>query len=323
MPMNKLLPLAAALCVLAAGGAASAQQWPAKEPIKVIVPFTPGSATDIVARVVFNQVSKQIGQAVVVENRGGGGTTIGSAFVAHADPDGYTLLVNSTSHVVVASVYSHLTYNVADDFTALTPLASQPFVATAPPKYKTMADFVAYGRAHPGVLNYGSNGIGTAGQLFMVNIGLAAKITMTHVPFRGTADALTEMISNRLDLFPAPATAMIELAKAGKVSALAVSTAHRSQAMPDVPTIAETGYPDATYNFWIGAFAPAKTPLEVSSRLHDEIVKALDVPEVKKEIVALAADPMPMSMKDFDTFVRKEIKLNAGIVAAAGIPKSE
>jgi len=321
---NKLtLPLAAAVCLFAAHGSALAQQWPTKEPIKVIVPFTAGSATDIVARVVFNQVSKQIGQAVVVENRGGGGTTIGSAFVAHADPDGYTLLANSTSHVVVASVYAHLSYNVADDFTALTPLASQPFVATSPVKYKTMADFVAYGRAHPGVLNYGSNGIGTAGQLFMVNIGLAAKISMTHVPFRGTADALTEMISDRLDLFPAPAPAMIELAKAGKVSALAVSTAQRSQAMPDVPTIAEAGYPDATYNFWIGTFAPAKTPPEISARLHDEIVKALAVPEVKKEITALAADPMPMSMKDFDAFVRKEIKLNAGIVAAAGIPKSE
>ncbi len=319
--MKKLLPLAAVMCVLAANGAALAQQWPAKEPIKVIVPFTAGSATDIVARVVFNQVSKQIGQTVIVENRGGGGTTIGSASVAHADPDGYTLLVNSTSHVVVASVYAHLTYNVADDFTALTPLASQPFVATSPAKYKTMAEFVAYGRAHPGALNYGSNGIGTAGQLFMVNIGLAAKISMTHVPFRGTADALTEMISDRLDLFPAPAATMVELAKAGKVSALAVSTPQRSQAMPDVPTIAEAGYPDATYNFWIGAFAPVKTPPEISTRLHDEIVKALDVPEVKKQITVLAADPMPMSMKDFDAFVRKEIKLNAGIVEAAGIPK--
>jgi len=318
--MRKLLLLVAALCLLAVNGSASAQEWPTKEPIKVIVPFTPGSATDIVARVVFNQVSQQIGQAVVVENRGGGGTTIGSAFVAHADPDGYTLLVNSTSHVVVASVYAHLSYNVADDFTALTPLASQPFVATSSVKYKTMADFVAYGRAHPGALNYGSNGIGTAGQLFMVNIGLAAKITMTHVPFRGTADALTEMISNRLDLFPAPATAMIELAKAGKVNALAVSTAQRSQAMPDVPTIAEAGYPDAAYNFWIGAFAPAKTPPAISTRLHDEIIKALAVPQVQKEIIALAADPMPMSMKDFDVFVRKEIKLNAEIVKAAGIP---
>jgi tripartite-type tricarboxylate transporter receptor subunit TctC len=317
--MRKLLLLAPALCLLAVNSSALAQEWPAKEPIKVIVPFTPGSATDIVARVVFNQVSQQVGQTVIVENRGGGGTTIGSAFVAHSDPDGYTLLVNSTSHVVVASVYAHLSYNVADDFTALTLLASQPFVATAPAKYKTMADFVAYGRAHPGALNYGSNGIGTAGQLFMVNIGLAAKITMTHVPFRGTADALTEMISNRLDLFPAPAAAMIELAKAGKVSALAVSTAQRSQAMPDVPTIAEAGYPDATYNFWIGAFAPAKMPPAISARLHDEIIKALAVPEVKKEIINLAADPMPMSMSDFDAFVRKEIKLNAGIVRAAGI----
>jgi tripartite-type tricarboxylate transporter receptor subunit TctC len=318
--MNRLTLLVAALCGSVFAAPAMAQEWPTKEPIKVIVPFTAGSATDIVARVVFNQVSKQIGQAVVVENRGGGGTTIGSAYVAHAEPDGYTLLVNSTSHVVVASVYAHLSYNVADDFTALTALASQPFVATSPIKYKTMADFVAYGHAHPGALNYGSNGIGTAGQLFMVNIGLAAKIAMTHVPFRGTADALTEMISNRLDLFPAPATAMIELAKAGKVNALAVSTAQRSQAMPDVPTIAETGYPAATYNFWIGAFAPAKTPPAISTRLHDEIIKALAAPEVKKEIVNLASDPMPMSMSDFDAFVRKEIALNAGIVKAAGIP---
>jgi tripartite-type tricarboxylate transporter receptor subunit TctC len=320
MPMRKLLLLGAAMCLIALNGSAFAQEWPSKEPIKVIVPFTPGSATDIVARAVFNQVSKQVSQSVIVENRGGGGTTIGSAYVAHSDPDGYTLLVNSTSHVVVASVYAHLSYNVADDFTALTPLASQPLVATSPVKYKTMADFVAYGRAHPGALNYGSNGIGTAGQLFMVNIGLAAKITMTHVPFRGTADALTEELSDRLDLFPAPAPAMVELAKAGKVNALAVSTAQRSQAMPDVPTIAEAGYPDATYNFWIGAFAPAKTPAAISARLHDEIIKALAVPEVKQEIINLAADPMPMSMKDFDTFVRKEIKLNAGIVKAAGIP---
>ena len=319
---NLMLPLAA-LCLTATVTVATAQEWPTKEPIKVIVPFTAGSATDIIARVVFNQVSKQIGQAVVVENRGGGGTTIGSAAVAHADPDGYTLLANSTSHVVVASVYAHLSYSVADDFTALTALASQPFVATAPTKYKTMADFVAYGRAHPGALNYGSNGVGTAGQLFMVNIGRAAKITMTHVPFRGTADAMTEMISDRLDLFPAPAPAMIELAKAGKVSALAVSTAKRSQAMPDVPTVAEAGLPDATYNFWIGAFAPAKTPPQISQRIHDEIIKALDNPDVKKEIVTLAADPMPMSMKDFDAFVRKDIALNAEIVEAAGIPKEQ
>jgi len=319
MSMKKLMLPLAAWCLISGVTIAAAQDWPAKEPIKVIVPFTPGSATDIVARAVFNQVSQQIGQAVVVENRGGGGTTIGSAAVAHADPDGYTLLVNSTSHVVVASTYAHLSYNVGDDFTALTGLASQPFVATARTRYKTMADFVAYGRANPGALNYGSNGVGTAGQLFMLKIALAAHLTMTHIPYRGTADAMTEIIADRLDLFPAPAPAMIELAKAGKVSALAVSTAQRSPYMPDVPTVAETGLSSAEYNFWIGAFAPAKTPPRILARLHDEIVKALASPEVKKEITGLGADPMPMAMSDFDAFVRKEIKLNAEIVAAAGI----
>jgi tripartite-type tricarboxylate transporter receptor subunit TctC len=307
------------LALAATGTAASAQDWPGREPIKVIVPLTAGSATDIIARTVFNQVSQQIGQAVVVENRGGGGTTIGSAAVAHAAPDGYTLLVNSTSHVVVASTYANLSYSVADDFTALTPLASQPLVATGRTKYKAMADFVAFGRAHPGALNFGSVGVGTAGQLFMLKIAFAGHLSMTHVPFRGTADAMTEIIADRLDLFPAPVPAMIELARAGKVSALAVSTAQRYKYLPDVPTVAEAGLPGAEYNFWIGAFAPAKMPPAIAARLHDEIIKALNAPEVIKEINNLGAEPMPMAMKDFDAFVREEIKRNADIVAAAGI----
>ena len=290
--MKKLMPPLAALCLIAAVTTAPAQDWPAKEPIKVIVPFTPGSATDIVARAVFNQVSKQIGQAVVVENRGGGGTTIGSAAVAHADPDGYTLLVNSTSHVVVASIYAHLSYNVADDFTALSSLASQPFVATARTKYKTMADFLAYGRANPGSLNYGSNGVGTAGQLFMLNIALAANISMTHIPYRGTADAMSEMIADRLDLFPAPAPAMIELAKAGKVSALAVSTAQRS---PYDARCADRRRDRTaqTPNITSGSVRSRhqRRRRQISARLHDEIVKALASPDVKKEITGLGADP--------------------------------
>jgi len=298
---------------------AFAQDWPAKEPIKVIVPFTPASATDIVARAVFTQVSHQINQSVVVENRGGGGTTIGSAAVAKAEPDGYTLLVNSTSHVVVASTFAHLPYDVASDFLALSGLAVQPFVVTSRTKYKTLSDLVAFGRANPGALNYGSIGVGTAGMLFMEKLALAAKFKMTNVSFRGTAEGLTEMMGDRLDLFPAPVPAMIEYAKAGKVNALAVSTAQPSRYLPGVPGMDAAGYAEAAYNFWIGAFAPAKTPPAVAARIHDEIIKALNSAEVQKEITNLGADTMPMSMADFDAFIRKEIKTNAEVVAAAGI----
>jgi tripartite-type tricarboxylate transporter receptor subunit TctC len=308
-----------ALAMLAGSTIASAQDWPARQPIKIIVPFTAGSATDVVGRTVFDQVARQIGQIVLVENRVGGGTTIGAAAVAKAEPDGYTLLVNSTSHVVVATTFPKRPYSVTDDFIALSGLATQPFVITTRTRYKSIADLVAFGRANPGVLNYGSNGIGTSGMLFMEKFALVAKIKMTHVPFRGTPEAMTEIVADRLDMFPGPALSMLQLAREGRVNALAVSTPRRSSAMPEVPTLAEAGLPDADYIFWVGAFAPAKTPRPVAERLHAEIIKALGSPEVRKKIADLAADPMPMAMTEFDAFVRKEIKLNADIFAAAGI----
>ncbi len=309
-----------AFWLLLAGTLSSpAQEWPARQPIRIIVPFSAGSATDVIARAVFDQVSRQIEQSVLVENRAGGGTTVGSSAVAKAEPDGYTLLVNSTSHVVVATTFPKLSYSVADDFTALSGLASQPFVITTRIKYKSIADLVQFGRANPGVLNYGSNGPGTSGMLFMEKFALMAKIKMTQVPFRGTPEAMTEIVADRLDMFPGPVLNTLELARDGKVNLLAVSTPRRSSALPDVPTLAEAGVPGADYSFWIGAFAPARTPRPIAERLNAEIVKALGSAEVKKKIAALGADPMPMSIAEFDAFVRSEIKLNADIFAAAGI----
>lgn len=305
--------------LLAGAAPTSAQDWPTERPVKIIVPFTAGSATDIVARAVFDEVSRQIGQSVVVENCTGAGTTLGSALVAKAEPNGYTLLVNSTSHAVVATTYPKLPFSVADDFIALSALAAQPFVITTRTKYKTIADLVQYARANPGVVNYGSNGIGSSGMLFLEKFALVAKIKMTHVPFRGTPEAITEIVANRLDIFPGTALSTLDLARAGKVNALAVSTPQRSSSIPDVPTLAEAGIPGADYVFWIGAFAPARTPRPVVERIHSEIIKALDLPKLKKKFVDLGADPMPMSMADFDAFVRKEIKLNAEIFAAIGL----
>jgi tripartite-type tricarboxylate transporter receptor subunit TctC len=297
--------------------AASAQDWPTKQPIKVVVPFTAGSATDIAGRIVFEQVGKQIGQNFVFENRGGAGTTLGAAMAAKADPDGYTLLVNSTSQVVVASTYAKLPYSVADDFIPISALADIPFVVSTATKYKSMSDVMAAGNK-PGGIFYGTNGPGSSGHLFMEALRLAAGYPITHVPFRGTVEAMTEVIAGRIDMFPAPALNAINLTKEGKVSSLAVSSPKRLGLMPDVATLAEIGLPKAQYQFWVGAFAPAKTPKPIIDRLNREVVAALHVKETADRIIALGGNPMPMTPTEFDAFVRKEIALNAEIVKASG-----
>jgi tripartite-type tricarboxylate transporter receptor subunit TctC len=311
------LALGASALLLVLSSVASAQDWPTKQPIKVIVPFTAGSATDIAGRIVFEQVGKQIGQNFVFENRGGAGTTLGAAMAAKADPDGYTLLVNSTSQVVVASTYARLPYSVADDFIPISALADIPFVVSTTTNYKSMKDVVA-ASGKPGGIFYGTNGPGSSGHLFMEALRLAAGYPITHVPFRGTVEAMTEVIAGRIDMFPAPALNAINLTKEGKVNSLAVSSPKRLQLMSDVPTLAEVGLPKAQYQFWVGSFAPAKTPKAIIDRLNREIVAALHVKETADKIVALGGSPMPMTPAEFDAFVRKEIALNGEIVKASG-----
>jgi tripartite-type tricarboxylate transporter receptor subunit TctC len=315
--MFRLAMGASALLLVLSPVAAPAQDWPAKQPIKVIVPFTAGSATDIAGRIVFEQVGKQIGQNFVFENRGGAGTTLGAAMAAKADPDGYTLLVNSTSQVVVASTYARLPYSVADDFIPISALADIPFVVSTTTNYKSMKDVVA-ASGKPGGIFYGTNGPGSSGHLFMEALRLAAGYPITHVPFRGTVEAMTEVIAGRIDMFPAPALNAINLTKEGKVNSLAVSSPKRLQLMSDVPTLAEVGLPKAQYQFWVGSFAPAKTPKAIIDRLNREIVAALHVKETADKIVALGGSPMPMTPAEFDAFVRKEIALNGEIVKASG-----
>jgi tripartite-type tricarboxylate transporter receptor subunit TctC len=297
---------------------AAAQQWPSKQPIKVIVPFSAGSATDITARTVFDQVGKQIGQTIIVENRGGAGTTLGSGMVAKAEPDGYTLLVNSTSHVVVASTYAKLPYSVTDDFSGISALADIPYVVTTATRYKTIKDLIDAGKKPNSRILYGSAGAGSSGQLFMERFRLAAGFPATHVPFRGTPEGMTELVAGRIDMYAAPAVNAISLSKEGKVSALAASSRKRLPLMPNIPTLAEVGLPNAEYNFWVGAFAPAKTPKAIIDRLNHEIVAALKRKEIADKIVALGGSPMPMSPSDFDAFIRKEIAVNAEIVKASG-----
>jgi tripartite-type tricarboxylate transporter receptor subunit TctC len=315
---KRLLIFAAALLLPLTAAAASAQDWPSKQPIKIIVPFSAGSATDITARTVFDQVGRQIGQIFVVENRGGAGTTLGSGMVAKADPDGYTLLVNSTSQVVVASTYAKLPYDVAKDFAPVAALASIPFVIATSTKYKTLKDLVEAGKKPGSHILYGTAGAGSSGQLFMERVRLAAGFPATHVPFRGTPEGMSELVAGRLDVYPAPALNAIPLAKDGKISVLAISARKRLALMPNVPTLAEAGLPGALYNFWVGAFLPAKTPKAIVDRLNREIVAALKVKDVADKIIALGGEPDPMTTADFSAFIKKEIAVNADIVKAAG-----
>ncbi len=296
--------------------AAHAQDWPAKQPVKVIVPFTAGSSTDISARVVFEQVGRQVGQTFVVENRAGAGTQIGSAFVAKSDPDGYTLLVNSTSHTAVQATYAKLAYHPADDFAGITPLANLPLVIIAPLKYKTMADLVAAGRA--GSLNFGSAGAGSSGHLFLERFRTSAKMNATHVPFRGTPEGVTEIIAGRLDFYVAPVLNAVPFARDGKLTAVAVGSAKRADSMPEVPTTVEAGVANADYEFWVGALAPVKTPRAIVERLNREVLAALKLKEVSDKIANLGGAPMPMSPAEFDAFLRKDIALHVEIVKASG-----
>jgi tripartite-type tricarboxylate transporter receptor subunit TctC len=297
---------------------AAAQEWPTKQAIKVMVPFTAGSATDITARTVMDQVGRQIGQTIVVENRGGAGTTLGSNLVARSEPDGYNILVSSTSMVVVASTYLNLPYSVTNDFVGLGALADVPFLVGTSTKYKTLKELIEINKKPGGNILYGTAGPGSSGHLFMEQLRLAAGYPVTHVPFRGTPEAMTEMVAGRLDMYPTPAVNAIPLSRDGKISTLAVSSPKRLPTMPEVATLRELGMPDAEYQFWVGAFAPAKTPKPIVERLNREIGAALRVKEVGDKILALGGTPMPMTQPEFETFVKQQIEINAKVVKAAG-----
>lgn len=318
----KFSKIAACLPLLLLSFGAGAQSgWP-DHPIRIIVPFTAGSGTDIIARLIADPLSKALGQPVIVENRGGAGGTVGAAQVAKATPDGYTLLVHSAGHVANPSIYSHLPYDTLKDFAGVTPLASLPNVLiTAPSKgFKDVRDLVEKARAHPGTLNYGSAGNGSATHMNAEIFRLSAKFDAVHVPFKGTPEAMTEVTAGRIDFLFAPMASALPFVKNGQVQALAVGTAKRSPELPDVPTTVEAGYPGSEYTFWVGLLAPAATPKAVIDRLNAEAVKALNSPELKEKLKTLGAEPFTMSPAEFDAFLRTETAHMAEVVKAAHIP---
>lgn len=301
--------------------AAFCQAWPAAQPIKAITPFSAGSASDIIARAVFEQVSAQIGQSIVVENRVGAGGTIGTNAVAKAPPDGYTILVHTSSHTVTPATYAQLPYDALKDFKAVIPLGNLPnvLVVAKDKGYKSARDMVEAAKAKAGTFNYGTAGAGTASHFNAERFKLAAKFDAQHVPFKGAPEVLREIIAGRVDFYFVPLLPAKGMIAEGQLTALAVSSSKRATALPHVPTTVEAGYPNSEFNFWVGVLAPAQTPAPIVERLHSEIKTALGNPAVKERLARLGADPMPMTPAEFDAFLQKEVAENVELVKAAGI----
>jgi tripartite-type tricarboxylate transporter receptor subunit TctC len=312
------------LIVLLAGcGHALAQSWPSR-PIHAIVPFGAGSATDVVPRVVLEPLSAQLGQPIVVENRGGAGTTIGAAIVAKADPDGYTLLATSSAHTLVPTVYPHALYDTAADFAAVVSLGMSPNVLVVSPAkgFKTAHDLVAAAKARPGALNFASAGVGTATHLSAERFRMAAGIEAVHIPFRGGAESITEVLSGRADFLFTPLGTALPQVRAGNLIALAVSSPRRAALLPEVPSVLEL-FPNSDYPFWIGIFMPAKTPGDIVEKFHHEAVKTMQFPNVKERLQTLGMEPMPLTPAEFDARVRAEIGTTGVLAKAAGLQPSQ
>ncbi len=314
--MKKYLFLSA-LCL---SGAVLAQGYPSK-PIKFIVPFSAGSATDIVARTVGDAMGKSMGQPIVIENKLGAGGTIAAAQVARSEGDGYTLLVHSSGHALNPALYPNPGYDTLKDLTGITTLAAVPNVLVVNPAkgWKTQADLVAAVKAKPGTFNYASAGVGSGTHMNAEIFRMQTSIDALHVPYKGTPDAMSNVIGGSNDWFFAPLASALPLIKDGKLQALSVSTKARAATLPQVPTSVEAGVPGSDYTLWVGMIAPSATPPAIIKKLHDEALKALASPETRERLAKLGADPFPMSPEAFNAYIKTEMDTAARIAKAANL----
>ena len=321
LPRRQFLHLAASAAALpAVSRIAWAQAWPAK-PIRAIVAGGAGSVVDVVPRVVFEQLSKQLGQPIVVENRTGAGGTIAVAAVAKADPDGYTILAQSSALAVAPWFHPNLSYDTVRDISGIAPIGSVPNVlVTSPLKgAKTIEAFVAAAKAMPGSFNYTSTGVGTATHMSAERFRVSAGIEAVHVPVKSGPEALTEILSGRADFYFCPIGTALPFIREGKLSGLVVSGERRAPELPEVPTTSEAGFANADYILWLGLFAPVRTPRSLVDRLHGETVKAMQARSVQEKLAILGVTPMSMTPEQFDAHIKDEIASNGLLVKAAGI----
>jgi tripartite-type tricarboxylate transporter receptor subunit TctC len=317
---RRFLTLAsAALAAPAISRTAWADTWPKDRVIRAVVPFSGGSTIDIIGRIVTDPLSQQLGQTIIIDNRGGAGGTIGSAYVAKADPDGYTLLINAAAHSGAPAAYPHLSYDPAADFAGVACFGSVPNVLLIAPSkgIKTVQELVD--KAKDGNMTFSSAGVGSAthwaAERFIVSAGLKA----THIPFRGGPEALTEVMTGRVDFCCIGISSSMPFIKDGKLLPLVVTSTKRSPSLPDVPTSLEAGYKDSDFNYWNGLLAPVKTPRPIIERLHAEVTKALALPDVQNKLAVQGVEPSPLSPTEMDEMIKREIALNLKIAKAAGL----
>jgi tripartite-type tricarboxylate transporter receptor subunit TctC len=308
-----------ALFLVAAG--AAAQTYPNK-PIRLMVPFPPGGSTDIVARIVAQKLSSQLGQGVVIENRGGAGGTLGTAVVAKAPADGYMLTVGTTStHVVAPSVYAKLEYDPVKDFAPISLMAVTPYLLVVNPNVpaKSLKELVDLMKSQPGKMNYASAGVGSTTHLAMEMLKGASNTYALHIPYNGNGPAGTAVIAGQVEILFGSLPAVLPHAKSGRVRPLAVGTPKRSPSLPDVPSVAESGYPGFDASLWLAIMAPAGTPQPVIERLHKEIVAAVKSPETAQALDKAGAEPITSTPAELAAMIKDGVGKYAKVVKTAGV----
>jgi tripartite-type tricarboxylate transporter receptor subunit TctC len=300
--------------------AAFAQSYPAK-PIRMVVPYAPAGVADILARVVSERLGQRLGQNVVVFNREGGGSAVGADLVAKATPDGYTLLIGSTALTMNAAVNRQLPYDVKRDLAPLTLVFEQPAVLVVHPSVaaNSVQEFIAYARAHPGKLRYGSSGVGSVINLVTELFKYQAKIDLTHVPYKGVAPAVIDLVGGQIEMVMSGITNAAPLVKSGKLKALGVTSRRRAAVLPDVRPIAEQGLPDYETSTWYGMLAPAATPVPVLARLNKEIVQIVNTNDVRERFANQGGEARSTTREEFAALIDRDLQRWRQVVSAAGL----
>jgi tripartite-type tricarboxylate transporter receptor subunit TctC len=318
--MYKSLRTVCILSSLLAASTAHAETWPSRL-IKATIPFGAGSAADVVPRLVFERLAAELGQSIVIENRAGGGGVLGSAQVAKADPDGYSILAQSSALAIAPAIFPSATFDPSRDLASVLMIGSSANVMIVPNArpWKTIQDFIADARAKPGSISFGSVGIGSAVHISTEKFRLAAGIEATHVPYRAGPEVIADILGGRIDLYFCPLATALPLIREGQVRALVVSTPKRAAELPDVPTPVEIGLKDADSKIWFGVFAPAKTPRDIVEKLHSAGEKVLADPAMQASLKKLGIELLPMKPAEMDDLVKRETLANLELIKAAGI----
>lgn len=320
MNSRRFFCIALACAALLATADAAAQAYPSK-PIHFIVPYPAGGPLDTVARLLGAKLAESMKQPVVVDNKPGAGGNIGAEYVAKSAPDGYTILMGAVAtHAINPTLYAHIPYDAVKDFIPITQVASTPNVLVVNPSIpaNNVREFIAYAKANPGKLNYGSGSTGSAGHLAGELFDTMAGVKMVHVPYKGAGPAMQDLIGGQIQLMFDNLASSLGQIKAGRVKALAVTTAKRTALAPDLPTISESGLPGFDISTWFGVFAPAKTPQPIADRLYTELTRALAMPDVREAMVKLGAEPVGNKPEEFAAYIKSEADKYAKLIKQSG-----